>query len=150
MGRRGKGCTVDTHAKSQAKGRKRVGVAALAVLLTLGGASAARAQLIDRLPPLPQVPELLDVHEIQTILGMLNSVAECVPQAFDCRSGFDCCEPCAGRANGTYCGDEVFPFGDTDTRYACQGGQLVGVTACSQFCEDGRCVDPGGGFSKPL
>ena len=136
--------------RSEGKPRNRVGVAALAVLLALGGASSARAQLIDRLPPLPPAPELPDLNEIQTILGMLNSVAECVPQAFDCRSGFDCCEPCDGRADGTYCGDEVFPFGDTNTRYACQGGELVGVAACSQICEDGRCVDPGGGSSKPL
>jgi hypothetical protein len=139
------------HAKSQAKGRGLVCVAALVGCLGLGVPGAARAQLdVGRLPPLPPAPELIDLSEIETILGILSSVVQCVPQSVQCRSGFDCCDPCAGRADGAYCGDEVFPPDDSQNRYFCEGGQTAGVAFCSQGCEDGRCVDPGGGVTPPL
>ena len=136
------------HAKSQAKRWGWVGVAALVGLLAFGGPGTARAQLIDRLPPLPPVTILPEPDEILTLLAVLGSAVDCV-QTSECRNGFDCCDPCATRADGTYCGDEVFPPSSSNARYFCQNGQTAATANCSNGCEDGQCKEPGGGATSP-
>jgi hypothetical protein len=58
-------------------------------------------------------------------------------------------DPCANRADGVYCGQDLSGSTTADARYFCWKDQTAGMMQCSHGCAGGSCLDQGGGSPSP-
>jgi hypothetical protein len=92
--------------------------------------------------------EYCGMDGLQGYAGSPDDLVSCVDggivQTVQCAGGClampspfpDACNPCVGRADGSYCGRDLpgFPVDDGDFLLQCRGGAIAQSSACSTGC----------------
>jgi hypothetical protein len=74
---------------------------------------------------------------VHCVDGGIGSVTSCAGGCLKMPNPFpDACEPCTGKADGSYCGRDFtgFPAADADFLIQCQLGNVVQSVACAHGC----------------